>query len=92
MNESSTDAGVVTALLQRLSTHRLPRALALKEKVDQGGLLDDVDIEFLQRVFSDTNKLKSLMDRHPEHQDLVARIISLYSDITARGLENEKQQ
>ena len=86
------DTGLVAVLMQRLSTQRLPRALALKEKVDQGGLLDELDIRFLEQVFTDTNKLKTLVDRHPEHQDLVARIISLYSDITARGLENEQQQ
>ena len=86
------DTGLVAVLMQRLSTQRLPRALALKEKVDQGGLLDELDISFLEQVFTDTNKLKTLVDRHPEHQDLVARIISLYSDITARGLENEQQQ
>ena len=92
MNEPSNDDGVVAVLLQRLSNQRLPRALELKEKVDQGGLLDEIDIEFLQKVFTDANKTMQLVDRHPEHQDLVARIISLYSDITARGLENEKQQ
>jgi hypothetical protein len=92
MDESSRDAGLVAVLMQRLSTQRLPRALALKEKVDQGGLLSDLDIGFLQEVFSDTSKLRPLVERHPENQQLVARIIHLYSEITARGLENEKQQ
>lgn len=92
MNDETIDNGLVTVLMQRLSTQRLPRALALKEKVDQGGLLDELDISFLEQVLTDTNKIKSLADRHPEHQELVARIIGLYSDITARGLENEQQQ
>ena len=34
MSESSEDLGLITVLLQRLETQRLPRALALKEKVD----------------------------------------------------------
>lgn len=92
MNEETTDAGLVTVLMQRLSTQRLPRALALKEKVDEGGLLNDIDISFLQEVLSDTDKIRPLVDRHPEHQELVARMIHLYGEITARGLENEKQQ
>ena len=92
MNEPSNDDGVLAVLMQRLSNQRLPRALELKEKVDQGGLLDEIDIEFLQKVFTDANQTMQLVGRHPEHQELVARIISLYSDITARGLENEKQQ
>lgn len=92
MNDSSRDEGLVAVLMQRLSDQRLPRALALKEKVDEGGLLDDIDISFLEEVFADTSKIKPLLDRHPEHQELVASMIGLYSDITARGLENEKQQ
>ena len=55
-----------------------------------------VDEEWLDRdpeeVFADATRTRQLVERHPEHQELVARIISLYSDITARGLENEKQQ
>jgi hypothetical protein len=92
MNESSRDTGLVTVLMMRLTSQRLPRALALKEKVDQGGRLSDLDIGFLQEVVSDASKLKPLVERHPENQELVARIIHLYSEITTRGLENEKQQ
>ncbi len=92
MNEETMDAGLVTVLMQRLSTQRLPRALALKEKVDGGGLLNDLDISFLQEVFDDTGKIRPLLERHPEHQELVAQMIHLYSEITARGLENEKHQ
>ena len=92
MEDSSKDSGVLTVLMKRLSEQRLPRALELKEKVDQGGLLDDIDIEYLEKVFADANKTRQLVERHPEHQELVARMISLYSEITARGLENEKQQ
>ena len=91
MDDSSNDSGVVAVLMKRLSEQRLPRALELKEKVDQGGLLDDIDIEYLEEVFADATRTRQLVERHPEHQELVARIISLYSDITARGLENEKQ-
>ena len=41
MEDSSNDSGVIAVLMKRLSEQRLPRALELKEKVDQGGLLDD---------------------------------------------------
>ena len=92
MEESSKDSGVVTVLMKRLSEQRLPRALELKEKVDQGGLLNEIDIQYLEKVFADATRTRQLVERHPEHQELVARIISLYSDITARGLENEKKQ
>ncbi len=90
MSESSEDLGLATVLLQRLETQRLPRALALKEKVDRGELLDDLDLGFLEEVFADTNNVRPLLARHPEYQELAARMMSLYKEITDKALQNEK--
>ena len=73
-----------------METQRLPRALKIKSKVDQGEILDQHDIEFLKMVFKDANKLKPLLDRHPEFDKLVAQIISLYNEIMDKAVENEK--
>jgi hypothetical protein len=88
----STDkeAGVIQALVERLEKQRLPMALALKEKVDQGGLLNEADIAFLEEVFAGSAQLKPMLDSHPEWQDLAARMIGLYGEITAKALENEQ--
>ena len=88
----STDkeAGVIQALVERLEKQRLPMALAIKEKVDQGGLLNEADIAFLEEVFAGTAQLKPMLDSHPEWQDLAARMIGLYGEITAKALENEQ--
>ena len=90
MNESDKETGVITALLQRLEQQRLPTILAMKNKVDQGERLEDHDIDFLKQVFTDANKIKPMIDKHPEYQDLVAQVISLYKEITSKALENEK--
>ena len=90
MSESSQDLGLITVLLERLETQRLPRALALKARVDRGERLYDTDIAFLEEVFADAGKVKPFLDRYPEYQDLAARIVSLYKEITAKALENEK--
>ena len=50
---SADDEGTIVALLDRFRLQRLPQALALKEKVDAGGTLDDHDIAFLEQVFED---------------------------------------
>jgi hypothetical protein len=84
------EAGIIQALAERMEKQRLPMALALKAKVDQGGLLDDMDIAFLEEVFANTAKLKPLLDAHPEWQDLAARMLGLYGEITAKALENEQ--
>jgi hypothetical protein len=91
MTDTSKDAGLIQVLAQRMETQRLPRALSLKEKVDGGGTLDEYDIAFLEEVFHDAHQIKPLVDRHPEWQPLVARIISLYKEITDKGLDNAQR-
>lgn len=90
MTESSKDLGVAMALLERFTHQRLPRAQALKEKIDQGGRLDEFDITFLHEVFETAEEIKPLVDHHPEYQEVYARGIGLYQDIMKKALENEQ--
>ena len=89
MTESSKDAALTQVLAERLEKIRLPIALELKEKVDRGEVLNDLDIGFLEEVLGDVGKIKPLIDKHPEWQDLAGRMASLYNDITTKALENE---
>lgn len=84
------DAGVLSVLIERFESQRLPRALALKDKVDNGKCLDEFDIAFLQEVFADATQAMPMLERHPEHRALVSQAASLYSEITAKALANEK--
>ena len=89
MTESTKEAALIQVLVERLEKIRLPVALELKEKVDRGEVLNNLDIGFLEEVLGDTGKLKPLLDKHPEWQELADRMMSLYSDITTKALENE---
>ena len=89
MNPSKDD-GVIAVLIERFNKERLPRVLRLKERVDSGEKLSDMDINFLQEVFKDANHVLPLGDRRPEYQDLMTRVIRLYHEITEQALKNEQ--
>jgi hypothetical protein len=92
MTDKTKDAGLIQVLAERMEKQRLPRALALKEKVDQGETLNESDLQFLTEVFKDALNLQSLLQRHPEWQSLAAKMIHLYKEITDKALENEKKK
>lgn len=90
MAEVSKDTGIAMTIIERFETQRLPRALALKEQVDRGERLGDMDIAFLKMVFDDVQHINALVQKHPEWQPLAARAIGLYTEITEKALANEK--
>ena len=91
MTQSSKDTGVILALMERFNEQRLPRALELKKKVEQGECLSEPDIAFLDEVFRDANHVMPLVDQHPNLEPIATRAISLFKEITEKALENEKQ-
>ena len=91
MSEHTEDAGVIKALMDSFETQRLPRALEIKSNVDQGEVLSESELDFLNEVFSDMKHVKPLLDRHPEYEALVAQAMDLYHGITTKALENEKR-
>ena len=89
MSELKPDAEVISVLMERFNKQRLPRALGIKERLDQGEKLSDADMTFLEHVLADARKLQPMVERHPEHQQLVVKAISLYHEIVAKAAENE---
>jgi hypothetical protein len=90
MNEPSHDDGVIVALIERFEKQRFPRLLELKEKTDNGELLSDEDIVFLDTIIHDAQQSKHLIDRHPEWQAFCSRVVHLYETITEKALDNER--
>ena len=92
MDQSEKDAGTIAALMIRFKETRLPRAQRLLEKVNGGEKLGDSDIQFIKRVYQDTRNYRSLVERHPEYNNLFAGFIDLYTEIITTGLENEQSK
>jgi hypothetical protein len=90
VSEISDQTGVITVLAKRMVEERLPKALALKERVDQGALLNDLDLAFLEQVVSDANSIKPLVRDNPRMLVVAGRMLTLYREITEKALANEQ--
>jgi len=86
------DLGTMKTLLDRLNRQRLPLALALKEKVEHGERLSDLELGYLQQVFEEAEHARSLFLRHPEVHPLLVKLVRLYGGIVEKALENERAQ
>jgi len=84
------DKGVIQALLDRFNKQRLPRAVALKEKVDAGELLNDSDLRIIQEVQNDSRQIGGLLERHPEYKELATGALEMWNEIREKDAENRK--
>ena len=90
MSDSESEVAVIYALVERFETQRLPRLLEIKERVDQGDVLSERDIQFMSEIAHDAQQGKRLVDRHPEWQRYCAEVIHLFEEVAEKALENEK--
>ena len=91
MTDQSEDEGVILALLERFEKYRLPRALEIKERVDQGEKLSDEDLDFLKDVLEGHRHVKPYVDKYPQYESVVSQAMNLYHQITSKALDNEEQ-
>lgn len=92
MSGVSKETGVLAVLAKRMVEERLPKALALKERVDRGEVLNDLDLVFLEQVVADSKTVGPLVKDNPQAADIAGRMLHLYREITTKALENEQAQ
>lgn len=90
MADETADKGVIALLMKRFESERLPRALAMKERVDRGERLDEGDLIFLSKVLEDSREITRLATTYPEYQKLYAQRAALLHEITQKALNNEQ--
>ena len=88
-NIEKNHAGIIQALVEEFEKHRLPRLLRLKDKVDRGEAINDVDLEFLCKQLKDASLTMHLTVNYPELQEFCLRMAHLYKELCDEALENE---
>jgi len=91
MNQSDKEIGLIEVILDRLEKHRLPRLLSIKEKLEEGNLIGEFDVEFLERTMNDVRDVLPIIDHHPKYQPLMMKVIELYKGITGTALDMEQK-
>ena len=87
-DSDTEDEGTLAVLLEN-ANRMLPNLLAIKERIDEGDTLSDLEIADAEEAFERARHMIHIYDEHPEVQDLVARVVSLYVHITTKAVENE---
>jgi hypothetical protein len=91
MADVSKELGTIAVLAKRMVEERLPRALAMKARVDKGEVLNENDLAFLEEVVAGARQNWELL-KDPRVLEVAGRMTQLYKEITTKALENEKAQ
>lgn len=83
---------LIEVLICRFVDLRLPRCLDIKQKLEQGGELGELDIQFLDEMMHDIQQNKHLVNGNQELEKLVAKAIHLNKTITDLALANVQKR
>ena len=91
MNQEIKDQGVITVLLKRFENEGYPRAQLLKKKVDNGGILDDRDLSFLEETLEHAQQIMALISRQLEYAALAKEVMVMYEEIMSKSQQNNNK-
>lgn len=89
MYSSSDEIGIITAFAEELEKHSIPRALAVKKRVEGGDTLNEIDIMHFEQMLANASSMMPMLKHHPEYQKLITELASLYHEISEHALQNE---
>ena len=91
MDIKTRHLGILQSLMQEFEQHRLPRLLRLKDKVDSGEAINEVDFEFLCKEIKDACMTKHLTVNYPELEEFCLQVGHLFKELCDEAVENEKK-
>jgi hypothetical protein len=81
--------GVEQVMVERFIKYELPKLLDLKEKVNGGAALADVEIDMMSDIVERARNFHRFVDVWPEYKTVIAQIIDTYHEIATKAVENE---
>lgn len=84
--------GVSQVIIERFVHYRLPILLEIREQMEEGQTLSEGELELLARVAQRAHQINNFAHLYPDNKELVAKVISLFHEITDKALENELSQ
>ena len=90
MYSSSEETALITAYVEKLQEQSIPRALAVKKRIDGGECLNQIEIMYFEEQLADAGSMMPLLKHHPEYQKLITELANLYHEITEKALANQK--
>ena len=91
LSKEDAEEGTIAVLLKRAVEKRISNVLAIKERLEKGGTLSNLEITHLEEILSNSRKMQEMVGRHPEYRELAAKMINLYAEITRMAVENEEK-
>ncbi|MDF2181691.1 hypothetical protein [Neptuniibacter sp. CAU 1671] len=82
-------SGSAAVIVLHFEEKLLPKAFDLRDRLDQGERLNDVDIAFLNQLLGQVHNLQTLAHSEPKIQRFAAGVVSLYHELTRAALINQ---
>ena len=91
MYSPSEELGIISAFVTNLEEQTIPRALAVRKRIFEGELLNEIDCMYFEQQLSEASSIMPMLENHPEYQILVGEVASLYNEIAEQALKNQQK-
>ncbi|MDG1731989.1 MAG: hypothetical protein P8M49_07395 [Thalassotalea sp.] len=91
MDLEQQDKGVIAVVLKRFEHERYPKLQTFKANVENGGVLDDDALAYLEKILTDAHQVMAVVKRHPEYAALAKGALLMYEEIMSQSQLNSNK-